>query len=110
MLLGIRAMMLVARGDPAADQVLDQARSRWPLDGLVGISAGAAEIELYGRRGDLEAMQRSFDRAVDVVGKVWSEHFPARIRLTALVLSHLGDAAARATTPSGPACWSGCRT
>jgi DNA-binding NarL/FixJ family response regulator len=102
MLLGIRAMMLVARGDPAADQVLDQARSRWPLDGLVGISAGAAEIELYGRRGDLEAMQRSFDRAVDVVGKVWSEHFPARIRLTALVLSHLGDAAARATHAERP--------
>jgi len=32
-----------------------------------------------------------------VVGRVWSEHFPARIRLTALVLGHLADAAGRAT-------------
>ncbi len=82
--------------------MLDQARARWPLDGLVGISAGAAEIDLYGRRGELEAMQRSFDRAVEVVGKVWSEHFPARIRLTALVLGRLADAAARATHAERP--------
>ena len=102
MLLGIRAMVLVAQGDPATEQVLEQVRPGWTLDGLVGISAGAAEIDWYGARHDVVAMQQSFDRAVETVGLVWSEPFPARIRLTALVLGHLADAAARASQAERP--------
>ncbi len=102
MLLGIRAMMLVARGDPEAEQVLDRVRPSWHLDGLVGISAGAAEIDYLGRRGDVEAMQAAYDRAVEVVSKVWSKAFAALIRLTAILLGHLADAAARATHAERP--------
>ncbi len=97
MLLAVRSMPLVGRGDPGAGPLLERVRPMWPLDGLVGISAGAAEIDWHGERHDVEAVLRTFDHAVDVVGRVWSEHFPARIRLTALVLGHLADAAGRAT-------------
>src|SRR6478672_1876140 len=95
-LLGVRAMCVVHRGDPSAEQVLDQLRPLWPLDGLVGISGAAAEIDWYGGRGDVAGASAAFDRAVDVVGPAWSEAFQARIRLTALLLAHLADAAGRA--------------
>jgi len=95
-LLGVRAMCVVHRGDSSAEQVLDQLRPLWPLDGLVGVSGAAAEIDWYGGRGDVPGVLATFDRAVDVVGLAWSEAFQARIRLTALVLAHLADAAGRA--------------
>ncbi len=94
-LLGIRSMVCVGRGDPAGEQVLEQLRPLWALDGLVGISAAAAEIDWYGGRRDVTAALASFERAVEIVGVAWSEAFQARIRLTALVLGHLADAAGR---------------
>jgi DNA-binding CsgD family transcriptional regulator/tetratricopeptide (TPR) repeat protein len=97
MLLAVRSMVLVGRGDPAAGPLLERVRPLWELDGLVGISAGAAEIDWHGERRDLDATLRAFERTVHAVGAVWSEHFPARIRLSALVLGHLADAAGRAT-------------
>jgi DNA-binding CsgD family transcriptional regulator len=63
----------------------------------VGISGAAAEIEWQGGKGDVPAMLATFERAVEVVGLAWSEAFQARIRLTALVLGHLADAAAEAS-------------
>ena len=96
MLLGLRAMVCVHRGEEAAPRVLDQVRPLWDRDGLVGISAAAAEIDWHGARGDVPATLATFDRAVDVVGRMLSENFQARIRLTALVLGHLADAAAGA--------------
>ena len=97
MLLGVRSMVLVARGDPGAGVLLDRLRPLWELDGQVGITAGAAEIDWYGDRQDPAAAVAAFDRAVTVVGGMWSEHFSARIRLTALLLGRLAQAAARGT-------------
>jgi DNA-binding CsgD family transcriptional regulator/tetratricopeptide (TPR) repeat protein len=94
-LLGIRSLVCVGRGDPSSEQLLAQLRPLWALDGLVGISAGAAEIDWYGARRDVAGVLASFDRAVEIVGVAWSEAFQARIRLTALVLGHLADAAGR---------------
>ncbi|MEO5710154.1 MAG: AAA family ATPase [Nocardioidaceae bacterium] len=96
MLLGIRVLICVGRGDPASGRLLEQLRPLWPLDGLVGISGAGAEIEWYGGQRDVPAMIATFERAVQVVGLAWSEGFQARIRLTALVLGHLADAAAEA--------------
>ena len=96
MLLGIRAMTVVHRGDPSAEMVLEQLRPLWPIDGLVGISGAAAEIDWYGGQGDVARATATFWRAVEVVGLSWSEAFQARIRLTALLLGHLADAAGRA--------------
>jgi DNA-binding CsgD family transcriptional regulator len=94
MLLGVRSMLLVGRGMPEAGELLESLRPSWGLDGLVGISAAAAEIDWYGERGDVAAATAAFERAVQVVGVAWSESFQARIRLTALLLGHLGTAAA----------------
>ncbi|CAN5280744.1 helix-turn-helix transcriptional regulator [soil metagenome] len=95
LLLGLRSMLFVHSGDEGAADVLDQVRPLWDRDGLVGVSAAAAEIEWHGDRGDVPAVLATFDRAVTVVGALLSEHFQARIRLSALVLGHLGDAAVR---------------
>ena len=96
MLLGVRSMVLVARGDPGAPALLDRLRPLWGLDGLVGIAAAAAEIDWHGDQHDIAAVEASFDRAVQVIGSAWSEHFAARIRLTGLFLGRLADAAGRA--------------
>jgi DNA-binding CsgD family transcriptional regulator len=97
MLLAVRSLVLVGRGAPEAAELLGRLRPLWGLDGLVGIQAGAAEIDWHGDQQDVAAAVASFDRAVDVVGAIWSEHFPARIRLTGLVLGRLAEGAARAT-------------
>jgi DNA-binding CsgD family transcriptional regulator len=95
-LLAVRALVLVGRGDPGAERLLLQLRPSWRLDGLVGINAGAAEIDWYAARGDLPAAVASFDRAVELVATLWSQSFPARIRLTGLLLGALADAAGAA--------------
>jgi len=100
MLLGLRAMLLVHSGDSSAGAALERVRPLWDRDGLVGISAAAAEIDWHGDRGDVLAVLTTFDRAVIVVGAVLSEHFQARIRLSALVLGHLADAAGRSPRPA----------
>ena len=95
MLLGVRALVSVGRGYDSSALVLEQLRPLWGLDGLVGITAAAAEIDWHGRRHDIHAVMASFERALEIVGAFWSEYFQARIRLTALVLGHLADAAGR---------------
>jgi DNA-binding CsgD family transcriptional regulator len=94
-LLAVRAQVLVGRGDPGAGGLLLQLRPAWHLDGLVGVGAAAAEIDWYGAGGEVPAALASFDRAVELVGSMWSEHFAARIRLTGLLLGVLADAAPR---------------
>ncbi|MGZ8743111.1 MAG: helix-turn-helix transcriptional regulator [Nocardioides sp.] len=96
MLLGVRSMVCVHRGEAFAPRVLDQVRPLWDRDGLVGISAAAAEIDWHAQQDDVTAVLATYDRAVDVVGRLLTEHFQARIRLSALVLGHLADAAGRA--------------
>ncbi len=93
-LLGMRSLVLVGRGDPGAPALLEALRPRWRLDGLVGISAGAAEIDLHGARRDVVAALASFERTLEVVGSLLSQHFPGTVRLTALVLGVVADAAA----------------
>jgi len=95
MLATIRANVLTARGDTGADALLAPVRPEWQRDGWIAVAAGAADIELYGSRGDVPAMLASFDRAValmDVTG-----YYQARIRLTALLLGRLAEAAAHAS-------------
>ena len=58
MLLGARVRVCVGRGDPASPRLLDQLRPLWTLDGLVGISGAAAEIDLYGAAADVPADAR----------------------------------------------------
>jgi DNA-binding NarL/FixJ family response regulator len=76
--------------------VLEQLRPQWSWDGLIGISAAGAEIDFHGYRRDVQALVETYDRAVETIGNAWSRAFQARIRLTALTLGYLADAAGRA--------------
>jgi DNA-binding NarL/FixJ family response regulator len=87
--------VLTHRGDPSAGPLLDAVRPEWHRDGWIAIGAAAAEIEWYGAHGDLDAMLASFDRAaatLDATG-----YYQARIRLSALLLGRLADAAGAAS-------------
>jgi DNA-binding NarL/FixJ family response regulator len=95
MSLATRASVLVARGDPAAGALLDQVRPEWPRDGWVAITAGGAEVEWLGARGEIERMLAAFDRAAGLMDP--TGFYQARIRLTALLLGRLADAAVRAS-------------
>jgi DNA-binding NarL/FixJ family response regulator len=64
---------------------------------MVGINAAAAEIDVKGHRRDVGSMLAVFDHSVEVLGAAWSRAFQARIRLTALALGYLADAAAVAS-------------
>ena len=48
--------------------------------------------------GDLERALAVHDTLVEAVSRIWTEYFQARVRLTALVLGQLADAAGRAGT------------
>jgi predicted ATPase/DNA-binding CsgD family transcriptional regulator len=93
LLLSVRAAVLVGRGDPAALPLLERIRSEWHRDGLLGITGGAALIDWYGGQGDVAAMLATHDEVVRVVSAAWTKDFQARIRLAALVLGNLADAA-----------------
>ncbi len=94
MLLAVQSTVLVHRGDPAAGDLLGQVHRHWTLDGWVAVAAGAAEIESYGARGDVVAMVAAFDEAIVIIDA--TGYYQARLRLTALLLGRLADAAARA--------------
>jgi len=96
MLLAVRSLVCAGRGDETTERVLQQLRPQWAWDGLVGISAAGAELDFHGHRRDVPALLETFDRAVETIGNAWSNAFQARIRLTALTLGYLADAAGRA--------------
>ncbi len=100
MSLATRAAVLVARGEPAAGVLLERLRPEWPRDGWITITAGAAEIEWFGARGDVPAMLGTFDRAAELMDA--TGFYQARIRLTALLLGRLADAAVRASAADRP--------
>jgi DNA-binding CsgD family transcriptional regulator/tetratricopeptide (TPR) repeat protein len=99
LLLAARMAVLVGRGDDEADQVYARIRPVWDRDGLLVITAGAAAVDLYGQRGELTQLLGVHDDMVAAMSALWHEFFQARIRLSALVLGHLADAAVQA--PAG---------
>jgi DNA-binding NarL/FixJ family response regulator len=69
---------------------------------MLPVTSGAAAIDAYGDRGQVAAMLAIHDQAVEVTGRTWSALFAARIRLSALVLGQLANAAATATAAERP--------
>lgn len=68
-------------------------RSLWRHEETAAIHSTAGLIELYGLEGDLSSARRMFDDVVDLHARVWSDpDFPARIRLTALLLGQYASA------------------
>ncbi len=93
-LLAVRSTVLAGRGDESAPAVLDQLLPLWERDGLLALTSVGAGIDLHGDRGEVPAMLRLHDRAVDVLSRTWTEYFQARLRLGALLLGQLANAAA----------------
>ncbi|HET6560712.1 MAG TPA: AAA family ATPase, partial [Marmoricola sp.] len=92
-LRSVRLLVAAGRGDDSALGLVDGLRSSWNRDGLIASNSGAAAIELLGARGALDAMWQMHDDVVAAVAELWSPTFQARVRLSALLLGHLANAA-----------------
>jgi DNA-binding NarL/FixJ family response regulator/tetratricopeptide (TPR) repeat protein len=97
LLSGVGAAVRVGRGDRSTAQLLDTVRPLWERDGLLAIMSASAGIDLYGDQGDVPRMFAVHDDAVAVVDRIWTEFFQARVRLAALVLGQLANAAGGAS-------------
>ena len=93
----MRAAVRVGRGEPV-EQLFDTVRPLWERDGLLAIMSASAGIDLYGDRRDVPGMLAVHDDAVQVVGRLWTEFFQARVRLAGLVLGQLANAAGPASS------------
>ncbi len=86
------------RGDPKVTTELDELRPWWRADGMIGVLSGAAAIDAFGTLGRVDQALRCLDDVVVAVGQIWrNEWFMARMRLHALALGVLADAAEHAS-------------
>ena len=86
------------RGEISWLDALPRLRNWWQRDGLIAITSGGAAIELYGYVGDTDAAIAAYDEVVASVSRVWQNmEFGARVRLAALLLGQLANAASEAT-------------
>ena len=93
LLNAVKMLVASGRGDHAALVFFERFRPLWEREGLLALVAGAAAIDLYGDRGDIDAMLAAHDDVVSTVKRIWQELFTGRIRLSALVLGQLASAA-----------------
>lgn len=96
LLNAVKLLVAAGRGDQTALEYFERSRLLWEREGLLALVAGAAAIELYGARGDIDAMFTAHDDVVANATRIWQEFFTGRIRLSALVLGQLASAAASA--------------
>lgn len=88
----------VARDEPGAMEHARRVRRVWGLDGFLIVASAGPMIELYARAGGIEAARACHDEAVQRLGALWGEPwFAGRLRLGALLLGELANAAAHAT-------------
>jgi DNA-binding NarL/FixJ family response regulator len=92
-------LVAAGRGDTDALAKLPAVRERWRRDGLIAVLSGAAAIDLRGQRDGAEGALAAYDDVVEVLSDLWEPMFQAKVRLAALVMGHLVDAAPG--TPSG---------
>jgi ATP/maltotriose-dependent transcriptional regulator MalT len=99
MLDSVALEIAAGRGEISWLDALPRLRNWWLRDGLIAITSGGAAIELYGYLGDVDAAIATYDEVVSSVGRVWhGNRFQARVRLAALLLGQLANAAAQAPT------------
>ncbi len=100
MLEALRVQVAAARGEAVTDR-LAALRPVWALDGIVAVQAAGVGIEDAARAGRLEDSLAAYDTVVEVLSRVWSPFFEARVRLAATSLAMLADGAARRPTAEG---------
>jgi DNA-binding CsgD family transcriptional regulator/tetratricopeptide (TPR) repeat protein len=85
------------RGDTSIPDALDEVRPWWSSDGMIGVLSAAAAIDSLSTLGRVDESLRVLDDVVANVGQMWrNEWFMARVRLHALALGALADAAEQA--------------
>jgi DNA-binding CsgD family transcriptional regulator/RecA/RadA recombinase len=94
----LRMTVAAGRGGPEARDLLAKVRPLWERDGMLSIHSASAAIDGFGDAGDVATVLAVHDDLVATITRIWNPHFPARVRISALVLGQLANATARATT------------
>jgi DNA-binding CsgD family transcriptional regulator len=93
----LRMTVAAGRGAPEARDLLAKVRPLWVRDGMLCIHSGSAAIDAFGDAGDVATALAVHDELIATLTTIWNPHFQARVRISALVLGQLANAAARAT-------------
>jgi DNA-binding CsgD family transcriptional regulator/tetratricopeptide (TPR) repeat protein len=94
LLTATRAQILAARGEAGAGDLARTLHEFWPLEGLIAITGGAAELALHEQRGDQAAAHATYRLIVDTLTEIWHPLFQARVRLATLTLAAFASGAA----------------
>jgi DNA-binding CsgD family transcriptional regulator len=94
LLTATRAEILAARGDPLAGELARTLREFWRLEGLIAITAGAAELALHEQAGDQAAALTTYRLIVETLTGIWHPLFQARVRLATITLAAFASGAA----------------
>ncbi len=86
-----RLAILSARGTDVSGD-LRRLRKVWPDEGSVAVFSAGTEIEVAGHVSDAGAAIAAYDDVIGVLTRLWSEHFPGRVRLAAQALGAIAAA------------------
>ena len=102
LLCAARLNVWAAQGRTDFAEPLRSTRGQWEDEGLVGVLAGGAAIDLYAHVGDLRGAIAAHDDVVETLSRVWHQHFQAQTRLSALLLGQLGSHVQREASSDRP--------
>ncbi|WP_191907832.1 helix-turn-helix transcriptional regulator [Nocardioides cynanchi] len=88
-----RAQVMAARGETAAGELARELHDFWPLEGLIAITGGSAELMLHEQAGDQAAAHTTYRLIVDTLTRIWHPQFQARVRLATITLSAFASGA-----------------
>jgi DNA-binding CsgD family transcriptional regulator len=91
-----RLAVLSARGEDVLDRLLPL-RTLWEDEGGIAVHSAGVEIEAHSARADATAALAVYDDVIEVLTRIWHEHFGARVRLAAQVLGAIAQALPRAS-------------
>ena len=95
MLAAVGMLVSAGRGDQSALELLPHLETWWNREGVVGVHAVGAAIDLYGDAGQIEEAIAIHDKVVASIVELWQEDFPARTRVGATLIGQLATEAAR---------------
>ena len=93
-----RLAILSARGQDVSGD-LRRLRKVWPDEGGVAVFSAGIEIEAAARAGVAGAAIAAYDDVVGVLTRIWTEHFPGRVRLAAQTIAAITRVLPSASSP-----------
>src|SRR3546814_279955 len=76
---------------------LKRLRKHWSDDGVLAILSAPVEIEVFGRAGKGDQALAVHDLVIDTLTPAWPDNFQGRLRLSAVTVSALANAAPSST-------------